>query len=65
MLVDVINNSRSVIELHLSGDREVLTEVKYLPHNRIKKYEHRVSDYMKSGASSRETLNKIAIALAK
>jgi hypothetical protein len=65
MLVDVINHSKSVVELHLSGDREILTEVKLLPDNRVKKYEHNVSDYIKSGALSRTTRNKIAIALAK
>jgi len=65
MLVDVINNSRSVVELHLSGDREVLTEVKFLPHNRIKKYEHSVSEYIDSCAPSRTTRDKIAVALAK
>jgi len=65
MLIDVINNSKSVVELHLSGDREMLTEVKHLTQNRVKKYEHRVSDYMENGAVSRSTRNKIAIALAK
>ncbi len=65
MLVDVINNSRSVIELHLSGDREVLTEVKLLPNNRVKKYEHSVSEYMEQGNISPKTRDKIAVALAR
>lgn len=65
MLIEVINHSKSVVELHLSNDRERLTEVKYLPHNRVKKYEHKVSDYLKNGVISRTTKNKLAIALAK
>jgi len=65
MLIDVINHSKSIVELHLSGDGEVLTEVKHLPHDRVKKYEHKVADYIKNGAVPKTTRNKIAIALAK
>ncbi len=65
MLVDVINNSRSIVELHLSEDRQILREVKFLPHNRVKEYHHKTSDYLRTNNISRTNKNKIALAMAR
>lgn len=64
-LVDVINESRSVIELYLNDDCSQITELKCLSGNQVKEYKYGIDDFFKRREFSRQVKNKVAIAMAR
>ncbi len=63
-LIEVVNHPKSVVELYLSDDCAVITEVKCLPDNRTKEYNYSVDSYLRKSGISRQLKNKIALAMA-
>ncbi len=64
-LVEVINNSRSVIELYLSDDCTQVREVKCLSDNRVKEYSYPIDVFFRKREVPRHLKNKVAIAMAQ
>lgn len=62
-LIEVINRQKSVVELYLSDDCSVITEVKCLPENRVKEYSYPIDAFFKKTDISRQLKNKIALAM--
>lgn len=64
-LVDVINHSRSVVELYINADRTQITEVKCLADHKVKEYKYGIDDFFRRREIPKQTKNKVAIALSR